>query len=154
MHFACSRTLQCFRELIQRRTGGHDVIHHGYDASLYVRLAHECTADVRRALFPRQRSLRPGFKHSVAKIECERRTQPSTHVARDLLRLVEAALTQTVHRERHRHDDIHALRCCGVSERVPERRGHGEIAAVLERVDQRIDRKIVGKNGTHAIEAR
>jgi hypothetical protein len=85
--------LQHARELVQRRSGGHDVVDHGDGLAFQVDAAFEGMADVGLAFLPRQAGLRCAVAHAQAGVRQQRQAEMRTRQRPgDFLGLVEAAL--------------------------------------------------------------
>lgn len=152
-HLACPCLAQGARQLIDRCATGHDIVHHGDMLSLQIHSADKCLAHVFPPLLPRQRRLRQRVAHTLASPLQQRNFQLVRNPARQLQRLVEAAFAQARRVQRHGHDAVRAG-LDALHQPACQLRCQQQLFVELQRPDQRIHRKGIGKYCHRAVKSR
>ena len=139
--------LQYAGRLAQRRAGGHHVVDQQNAPAGEIAGTLEGAAHVPGAFLERQVGLRRCRTGAGQEDRVDREAQRPGDGSGNLERLVEAARPQARRVQRQRQDEIVVRRNEHLTEPGAEPGGQWQLMAILERLDQAVDREFVAKKG-------
>ena len=153
-HARNARRLQAAGEHVERGAGRHHIIDDEHMRPIQSLARDERAAQVAQALGTAQASLRRLLMtHTHHRIEQQWQTPSTCQRAGKFDTLVEAAFTQTLRMERHRQQRSHRKRP-QLCQTARQERRHRQTLAILERLNQAIERKAVAECRPGGIESR
>ena len=143
--------LQCFRQFIQCRAGGHHIIHNDDVLARKINPAFEGMANVLAPRLPRQAGLRRGIDGSQASVQHQWQGQSPGQRPRDFHCLIESPFAQARGGHRYRQQQV-ALRLSRFEHQRRKKIGHRQSMVVLQRLHQTINRKAVNQRAKSTVE--
>lgn len=143
---------ECPGTFAEGGAAGHDVVDHQNLPSAEVGHAFENTPDIGRPLGQRQFGLGGIGAPAAAAMDVYGQPESPPDDPGDLARLVEAPFTQAGRMQGQGNDRIELTSGQSLGQQCAEPPGEGQLSAVLEAMDQAIEREIVAIEGRGSVE--